>query len=232
MTRILVCGGRDYGHVKRTTGLPENEPPEVQTRIEQYQFIHATLHRIVERFSANYNPNDIWLPTDITIIHGAARGADRAASDFATVHFCHEEAYQADWKTHGKSAGFIRNQQMLDEGKPDLVVAFPGGKGTGMMKELARRAGIKVLDMGAKGSQTMVSEPPKFKTKHFEKMYCDRVQGMQGFSSPIQRLEVLHGMIEEEQKWLDGMGADYDEIMLAEEVMNELAGPITQKEKD
>jgi hypothetical protein len=34
---------------------------------------------------------------------------------------------------------------MLYEGKPDLVVAFPGGKGTAMMVDIATKAGVKVI---------------------------------------------------------------------------------------
>lgn len=56
--------------------------------------------------------------------------------------------YQADWKTHGKAAGPIRNQQMLDEFKPDAVVAFPGGRGTADMVRRAEKAGVKVIHLG------------------------------------------------------------------------------------
>jgi len=34
---------------------------------------------------------------------------------------------------------------MLDEGKPDLVVAFDGGRGTANMVKQAKAAGIQVL---------------------------------------------------------------------------------------
>ena len=37
-------------------------------------------------------------------------------------------------------------KQMLEEGKPDLVVAFPGGRGTENMKKLAREAGVEVIE--------------------------------------------------------------------------------------
>jgi hypothetical protein len=59
-------------------------------------------------------------------------------------------AFPADWKTHGKAAGFIRNQRMLDEGKPDLVLGFPGGSGTADMCSRAERAGVRVVrvDLG------------------------------------------------------------------------------------
>jgi hypothetical protein len=57
----------------------------------------------------------------------------------------------ADWKRLGRKAGPIRNQRMLVEGKPDLVVAFPGGKGMAGMVTLARNAsiGIMVVDSWA-----------------------------------------------------------------------------------
>lgn len=45
----------------------------------------------------------------------------------------------------GRAAGPMRNKQMLEEGKPDLVVAFPGGAGTENMVKQAKAAGIRVL---------------------------------------------------------------------------------------
>jgi hypothetical protein len=82
---------------------------------------------------------------DLTIIHGAASGADSLASIWAKA-FAHKvESYPADWAKYSKRAGYIRNTQMLNEGKPDLVVAFPGGKGTQMMINLAEAAGVPVV---------------------------------------------------------------------------------------
>jgi hypothetical protein len=46
---------------------------------------------------------------------------------------------------HGRAAGPIRNQAILDEGKPDLVVAFPGGRGTTDMVSRVQNARIEVL---------------------------------------------------------------------------------------
>jgi UDP-N-acetylmuramoylalanine-D-glutamate ligase len=57
------------------------------------------------------------------------------------------EVYPADWKLHGKSAGHIRNQQMLDESKPDIVIAFPGGRGTANMIKRAKKAGVEVFQV-------------------------------------------------------------------------------------
>lgn len=78
------------------------------------------------------------------IIHGGARGADKLAGEFAAAAGIQEIVFQADWKTNGRSAGPIRNQRMLDEAKPDLVLAFPGGRGTADMVSRAETAGVKV----------------------------------------------------------------------------------------
>lgn len=54
----------------------------------------------------------------------------------------------------GGRAGSLRNQQMLDEGQPALVVAFPGGTGTENMKRIARSAGVRVLEISSDGTIT------------------------------------------------------------------------------
>lgn len=82
-----------------------------------------------------------------SIIQGGAMGADACASDWAYRRKIEDETYQADWNTHGRAAGPIRNQKMIDEGKPDLVVAFPGGVGTADMVRRAKAANIRVLEI-------------------------------------------------------------------------------------
>jgi hypothetical protein len=81
----------------------------------------------------------------ICVAHGAARGADTLADDWAKAHNILVEAYPADWNKHGKSAGSIRNRQMLVDGKPDVVIAFPGGKGTENMIRQAKHRGVQVI---------------------------------------------------------------------------------------
>lgn len=85
-------------------------------------------------------------PIDL-IIHGGAPGADRLAQEFADMGGIHSRSFAADWKAHGKAAGPLRNQQMLDEGKPDLVMAFPGGTGTADMVRRAKAAGVPVKEI-------------------------------------------------------------------------------------
>lgn len=79
------------------------------------------------------------------VIHGKAIGADLLASQWALVNNVPEMPFKADWSRFGLGAGPIRNKQMLDEGKPDLVIAFKGGKGTENMITQATKAGVKVI---------------------------------------------------------------------------------------
>lgn len=77
------------------------------------------------------------------LIHGGARGVDTIAGDWSKTKSIERYVCLADWNKHGKAAGPIRNARML-EWKPDLVVAFPGGRGTANMIEQAERAGVPV----------------------------------------------------------------------------------------
>ncbi len=85
------------------------------------------------------------------IIEGGARGADSLARRWSLRNLSANNhlAIKAQWDVNGKAAGPIRNQKMLDKGKPDLVVAFPGGNGTADMVRRARRAGIEVWEISA-----------------------------------------------------------------------------------
>lgn len=80
------------------------------------------------------------------VIEGECRGADtlgRIAAERACIPVL---KFPADWKEYGKSAGPIRDQQMLKEGKPTIVLAFHNNieisKGTAHMVKIARAAGV------------------------------------------------------------------------------------------
>jgi hypothetical protein len=81
------------------------------------------------------------------VIHGGARGADTLAGEWAKLNRIPIQVYRADWGKHGKAAGPLRNKQMLVEGKPDMVLAFPGGRGTANMIAQAREAGVTVEEV-------------------------------------------------------------------------------------
>jgi hypothetical protein len=80
------------------------------------------------------------------LIHGAARGADLLAAAWAHSRGIPAIDFPADWNKDGRAAGFVRNAGMLRDGRPELVVAFPGGKGTAHMVKLSRAAGVAVLE--------------------------------------------------------------------------------------
>jgi len=115
MTRVLVCGGRDFN---------------------DEELVFATLDALNKerRVSA--------------IIQGFASGADDLARMWGYEHRdCEVLSFVAEWGRHGKAAGPIRNTRMIEEGKPDLVIAFPGGRGTANMVAQARAAGIEVIEV-------------------------------------------------------------------------------------
>ena len=116
--RVLICGGREFSDEQR-------------------------LREILVAF--------VWHGEQIgpgcTVITGGARGADTLAHQWALKCGCETEVYHADWDKHGRAAGPIRNQEMLDKGRPDLVIAFPGGRGTAHMMRIAKAAGIAVHEV-------------------------------------------------------------------------------------
>ncbi|MGK0392582.1 MAG: hypothetical protein ACJA0B_000737 [Alcanivorax borkumensis] len=78
------------------------------------------------------------------LIHGNASGADRLAGQWAHDHGIDQVSYPANWKAHGRAAGPMRNRRMLHHGRPQAVIAFPGGRGTAHMVALAEQAGLPV----------------------------------------------------------------------------------------
>lgn len=86
------------------------------------------------------------------IIEGDARGADRLAGEIGKELGIPVLKFPAKWLTYGNAAGPIRNEQMLTEGKPDLVLAFhddiENSKGTKHMVSISQKAGINTLVLG------------------------------------------------------------------------------------
>jgi hypothetical protein len=82
------------------------------------------------------------------IIQGGAPGADHLAKQWAIARGISQTEFPADWNHYGRKAGILRNIAMLEEGKPDLVIAFPGGVGTAHMTSIAKKSGIRVIELG------------------------------------------------------------------------------------
>ena len=120
--RILICGGRDYDN--RT------------------YFFHF-MDRVLETIRGTGETPK----RDMVIIHGAARGADSLADDYGRERGLRVIRYPADWNTHKKAAGPIRNRLMLTDGKPHVIVAFEGGRGTANMIQQGKKAGVPVYEV-------------------------------------------------------------------------------------
>ena len=59
-----------------------------------------------------------------TVISGGAQGYDQLGERFSREYMQQEpEVYRADWDKHGRIAGIMRNQQMIDDGRADGLVA-------------------------------------------------------------------------------------------------------------
>lgn len=105
----------------------------------------------------------------LTVIAGAARGADRYAAGWAVQSGGHDtELFAADWATCGAecppghqrlngrggyycpTAGLRRNQQMIDEGKPDRALGYvtpslSESRGSADMHRRLMAAGIETV---------------------------------------------------------------------------------------
>lgn len=113
--KILVCGGREY-----------NNRDHIYAELDGLTTVGDITH----------------------LIHGNSTGADLIAHEWARSRGVQPVACAANWTWfralgRPKAAGPARNKAMLALG-PDLVVAFPGGRGTESMIGLAREAGIPV----------------------------------------------------------------------------------------
>lgn len=117
------------------------------------------------------------LPKDTVIIEGECRGADIIARKEAKKLGMVVEDYPAKWddltakpcfikyrngKPYNALAGHIRNQEMLDKGKPDQVVAFHDNfndsKGTKNMIERAEKAGIATTIFSSQSNENKKEE--------------------------------------------------------------------------
>ncbi len=79
------------------------------------------------------------------VISGGARGADALAARFAFCHGLPLKVIKADWDTHGKKAGPLRNTEIVRQA--DALAAFWDGRSAGTRDTIAkaRAAGIRLV---------------------------------------------------------------------------------------
>ena len=97
--KLIVAGGRDF----------------VNTQV-----MITVLMDLVEK--GKIDPNS-------ELVCGMARGADMLAYSLWANHNMKIHTFPADWKTHPRSAGYIRNAEMGNFA--DVLVAFWDGKSRG-----------------------------------------------------------------------------------------------------
>ena len=120
--RIIIAGGRDF------------------TDYEKLKTAATGVINDLTRWHDNI---------EIEIVSGGANGADKLGERFAEEFGYSLAKFPADWDTHGRGAGIIRNKQMAKYAVSDkcigMLIAFWDGKSTGT-KNMIETA-IK-LDMG------------------------------------------------------------------------------------
>ena len=93
--------------------------------------------------------DEAWLDTlpIRAVISGGAHGADKAGEAWARSRGLPVTVMPADWATYGLRAGPLRNEAMAKEA--EMVVLFPGGRGTADMRRQAQKAGLPVIERQA-----------------------------------------------------------------------------------
>ena len=112
--RVIIAGGRDFN---------------------DYSLLKAKCDNILADKTATHR---------IIVVSGAAKGADSLGEQYAREKGYTVERYPADWNTHGRAAGPIRNTQMANSA--DALIAFWDGqsKGTKSMINIAKTKGLGV----------------------------------------------------------------------------------------
>jgi len=131
MMKVLICGGRDFGHVPK-----DNKDPTCELQKAKQEFTFDTLDEIFKDYKYS----------QILIISGGAKGADASAATWAIRNLIDLKVLNANWIKYGKAAGPIRNEKMIRL-EPDFVIAFPGKNGTSDMIKRAKRNEVPVREI-------------------------------------------------------------------------------------
>lgn len=78
------------------------------------------------------------------IVCGMARGADLLGKQFGDEGDMIVREFPADWAKHGKSAGFIRNQEMVDYADAAIYLWDGKSKGTKDCIDRAKKKGMPI----------------------------------------------------------------------------------------
>lgn len=113
--RVVIAGGRDFGNrLSEAGGLDLTWQRKCVAQMD------ASLELL---FAEQIE----W--GGMLVVSGHARGADQMGEMWADAHMVDVKLYPADWDTHGKGAGPIRNREMAQNA--DVLVTFFDGYSSG-----------------------------------------------------------------------------------------------------
>lgn len=125
--------------------MPTTRPPERILICGGRDYNNGTAFKSIMEQARSHFANDF------CIIQGGARGADTLARHWAFAQKVCCIEVPAQWLNFSKAAGSKRNRWMIQFCKPELIIAFPGGRGTQSMIDLGNRANIPVWEPFADG---------------------------------------------------------------------------------
>ena len=94
------------------------------------------------------------------LIHGGHVALGNIVEDWARDRDIHILRYPANWRLPGKRAEGVRNDFMLSDSRPDMVLALPGGDDTRALIAKALARGVPVRDAQAQPVTTPPAAPP------------------------------------------------------------------------
>ena len=103
--KLIIAGSRDFTYISS---------PMIDSFLEAHHIYYRNIEQIVS---------------------GGAAGADTAGENYANCVDIDVERFPADWKTHGKAAGPIRNKQMAEYADALLLIWDGESKGSANMKK-------------------------------------------------------------------------------------------------
>ena len=86
---------------------------------------------------------------DVEIVSGGARGADTMGERYAKENGFPIKLFPADWDTHGRAAGMLRNADMASYSDALIAFVWEESNGTRQMISLARKKGLnyRIIDV-------------------------------------------------------------------------------------
>ena len=169
--------GRDYLRAQKERQTQAHYPQGTPIAItgsregQDHNIIWATLDKVRTKYP------------DMFVIHGGAPGAQQIAAKWAGAREVHQVVFKPDFNRHGKAAVIRRDEEILKT-LPAGVICFTGTGSPPYMRDQARQAGIKVMEVGGEAqlNQARKSQDPTTVTQ--DGAQTDRAQTHHAAAKP------------------------------------------------